>query len=76
MGLPVAFARHLTKHAPLGLFYLMRVIATGDRASLQQANAWAGSSHLPSVEMKARPFMKMRQTIEREMLCPRDLAPK
>ena len=41
MGLTVAFARDLAKHAPLSLHYLMRVIASGD------ANAWAGSSHPP-----------------------------
>ena len=53
MGLTVAVARDLAKHAPLDLYYLMSVIATGDRASLQKANALAGSSHLPSIEMKA-----------------------
>ena len=68
MGLTVAFARDLAKHAPLGLYNLMRVTATGDGASLQLANAWAGSSHHPLS------LMKMRQTIEREMLWPRDLA--
>ena len=41
MGLTVAFARVLAKHAPLSLCYLMRVIASGDRASLQQATAWS-----------------------------------
>ena len=30
-----AFARDLAKHAPLSLYCLMRVIASGDRASLQ-----------------------------------------
>ena len=30
MGLTVAFARDVAKHAPLGLYYLKRVIATGD----------------------------------------------
>ena len=39
MGLTVAFARDLAKHAQLGLYYSMCVIATGDRASLQLANA-------------------------------------
>ena len=33
MGLTVAFAQDLAKHAPLDHYYLMRVIATGDRAS-------------------------------------------
>ena len=79
MGLTVAFARDLAKYAPLGLYYLMRVIATGDRASLPLADAWTSQRYLhtrASVEMKTRPFMKMRQTLEREMLCPRDLASK
>ena len=46
MGLTVAFARDFAKHAPLGLYYLMRVIATGDRASLQFANVWARQRYL------------------------------
>ena len=46
MGLTVAFARVLAKHAPLGLHFLMRVIATGDRASHQTANASAGQQYL------------------------------
>ena len=45
MDLMVAFVRGFAKHAPLGLCHLMRVIAIGDRASLQLANEWAGSSH-------------------------------
>ena len=40
MDLTVAFARDLAKHAPLAHYYLMRVIATGDGASLVSANAW------------------------------------
>ena len=40
MGLTVAFARDFAKHAPLVLFHLMRVIAAGDRASLQLVDAW------------------------------------
>ena len=51
MGLTFAFERDLAKHALLGLYYLMRVVAAGDRASLQLADAWAGYSY-PSVEMK------------------------
>ena len=46
MGITVAFTRDLAKHAPLGLYCLMRVIAAGDRASLQKANAWAGQWYL------------------------------
>ena len=127
MGLTVAFARDLAKHAPLSLYCLIRVIDSGDRASLQKATNGQDLHNLgwktfvlkvfesyvrrpteadcfpaleavhtssrnsgsfdpalsvplpftpPSVEMKARPFMMMRQTTEREMLCPRGLAPK
>ena len=34
-GLTLTFARDLAKHAPLGLYDLVRVVASGDRASLQ-----------------------------------------
>ena len=35
MGLTVAFARDLAKRAPLSLYFLMRVAASGGGASLQ-----------------------------------------
>ena len=34
-GLKVTFDWDLAKHAPLGLYYLMRIIASGDGASVQ-----------------------------------------
>ena len=52
LGLTVAFARDLAKHVPLDLnflmifVHLMRVIATGNRASLHLAGAWATLRYL------------------------------
>ena len=63
MGLTVAFAGDLAKHAPLDLYCLMRFIATGDQTSLQLADAQrAGQRYLQplsSVEMKTRRFEKI-----------------